>query len=218
MVISKNSPSPRIHMSIDGEPINQVNTFTYLGQQVTEDGKSDHEIIRRISIARSIFNKMRSTLTNANLGLETRKRILKCYIWSTLLYGCETWTITNSIMKRIIAFEMWTYRRMLKISWTDKITNEEVLNKIQNKSLQLENILRLRKLRYFGHLIRRNNISRLLLEGQINGRRQRGRPRAMWIDNIKEWTQMQYSEAIRAAENRSRWRTTISSNPVKDGT
>ena len=107
---------------------------------------------------------------------------------------------------------------MLKISWSDKITNEEVLNKIQNRSVLLENILRIRKLRYFGHLIRRNNISRLLLEGQINGRRQRGRPRAMWTNNITEWTEMQYSEAVRAAENRGRWRTTISSNPVKDRT
>ena len=172
MVISKMCPSPRIHISIDGEPIQQVDTFTYLGQLITEDGKNDHEIIRRISIARSTFNKMRNTLTNKSISLKTRKRIMKCYVWSTLLYGCETWTLSANTMKRITAFEMWSYRRMLKISWTDKITNETVLQMIKNKSTQLENMIKCRKLRYFGHLTRRNNISRLLLEGQINGRRQ----------------------------------------------
>ena len=70
---------------------------------------------------------------------------------------------------------MWSYRRM--ISWTDKITNEEVLKMINNKSTQLENIIKLRKLRYFGHITRRNDISRLVLEGQINGKRPRGRPK-----------------------------------------
>ena len=218
MVISKTCPSPRMYITIDGEQIKQVATFTYLGQQITEDGKNDHEIIRRISIARGVFNKMRSTLTNKNLALNTRKRILKCYVWATLLYGCETWTLTNNITKRIVAFEMWSYRRMLKISWTDKITNETIVKMIKSKSTQLENIIKLRKLRYFGHLTRRNNLSRVLLEGRINGRRQRGRPRAMWVNNISDWTEMTYSEAIRAAENRSRWRTTISSNPDKDGT
>ena len=87
--------------------------------------RSEKEIIRRIEIARTVFNCMTNVLTSKNISLHTRKRIVKCYIWTTLLYGCETWTLVPVCVKKLQAFEMWVYRKLLKISWTQKLTNAE---------------------------------------------------------------------------------------------
>ena len=108
MLVSKVMPSAEFHITVDKDIIKQVDSFVYLGQLFTEDAKCDKEILRRISIARGTFNKMKSTLTNNHINLETRKRILKCYVWSTLFYGVETWTVTTTLEKRLEAFEMWS--------------------------------------------------------------------------------------------------------------
>lgn len=217
MLVSKVMPSAKFHITVDNDIIKQVDSFVYLGQLLTEDAKCDKEILRRISIARGTFNKMKSTLINNHINLETRKRILKCYVWSTLFYGVETWTVTTTLEKRLEAFEMWTYRKMLKLSWTEKVKNEEVLQRM-NEKRKLINILKDRKLKYFGHLIRLNNIYRTLLEGYIDGKRGRGRPRMSWYDNIKEWTGMRYERATRTAMDRDKWRATVSSNVERFGT
>ena len=98
------------------------------------------------------------------------RRIMRCYIWSTLLYGAETWTITSAMAKRLEAFEMCIYRRMLKISRTDKISNKKVLRRA-NTNRQLMKTIQKRSLQFFGHLVRRNNIHRALIEGKTNGKR-----------------------------------------------
>ena len=103
---------------------------------------------------------------------------------------------------------MWTYRRMLKISWKDHKTNEEVLRMANTKRSLLSNIKE-RKLKYFGHIVRAQGIHRMLLEGRINGKRSRGRPRTTWFDNIKEWTKLSYGECVRIAEKRQDWRSLI---------
>ena len=105
----------------------------------------------------------------------------------------------------------------LKLSWTEKMKNEEVLQRM-NEKRKLINILKERKLKYFGHLIRLNNIYRTLLEGYIDGKRGRGRPRMSWYDNIKEWTGMPYEWATIIAMDRDKWRATVSSNVEKYGT
>ena len=125
--------------SIDGTTIEQVQKMVYLGSITTEDGKSEVEIKRRIEIARDAFNNMTTVLSSRNISINTRMRLTKCYVWSTLLYGAETWTITKTLTKRINAFEMWTYRRMLRISWEEHKSNEEVLNmmKIRLKLMKI---------------------------------------------------------------------------------
>ena len=130
---------------------------------------------------------MRSVLTNLRINIETRKRIVKCYVWSALLCSAETWTLTPTLTRQLEALEMWTYRRMLRIPWTAKVTNERVLNRV-NEKRQIMNMIRKRKLSFFGHLVRRENIHRRLQEGYIEGRRPRDRPRISWYDNIRVWT------------------------------
>ena len=102
---------PNISISVEGKPIQQVDSMVYLGYMATEDGKCDKEI------ARTAFESMAKILTSRNISIELRSRIAKCYIWSTLLSGAETWTQTKVTSDKLEAFEMWLYRRMLRISW-----------------------------------------------------------------------------------------------------
>jgi hypothetical protein len=218
MIITKKADKPKINTSIDGTCIEQVAQFPYLGQKITEDGRCEEEIKRRINIAKTTFSKMTKILTSRKINVETRKRILQCYVWSTLLYGAETWTISENMAKRLSALEMWCYRRMLRISWTEKITNEEVLQKAEIKK-RLYTTIQTKKLQYFGHIIRQNGepLYRTVLEGKVNGTRGRGRPRDKWTSNITKWTGLQYHQAVGLAQQRKKWRA-IASNPRQDGT
>ena len=181
-----------------------------------EDARSEKEI-RRIEIARSSFENMSKTLTSRSIDIELRLRLAKCYVWSTLLYGSETWTMTKSLTKKIGAFEMWIFRRMLKISYMEHKSNDAVLKRMKTEK-QLINTIKQRKCSYFGHLIRRDGLQRLLLEGRINGKRGRGRPRTMWMDNIKEWTKLNYNKSIRMAQDREKWRSMVANLLKADGT
>ena len=116
-------------------------------------------------------------------------------MWSTLSYGAETWTISKTLAGRINAFEMWAYRKMLRLSYTKHKTNEEVLDMLRIEKLLLSNIVK-RKCQYFGHLIRQNELQHQLLEGKINGKRSRGRPRITCMNNIKKWTGKSYGNLI----------------------
>ena len=123
MLVSKVVTSTKVSVKIDGDIIKQTDNYTYLGQNIASNGKCDDEILKRIEIARSAFNSMLKTSCSTHLSMETRKRILKAFVWSTLLIGCETWTITTRNMTKLQSFEMWAYRKMMKISWSEKKTN-----------------------------------------------------------------------------------------------
>ena len=106
VVVSRKKPAPRVGVSVEGRPIRQVDRVVYLGYMATEDGKCDKEIKRRIGIARTAFESMAKILISRNSSIELRSRIAKCYIWSTLLYGAETWTLTKVTSDKLEAFEM----------------------------------------------------------------------------------------------------------------
>ena len=115
MVVSKTSLFPKINISLEGSPIHQTNSITYLGSLIIEEGRCEKEVKRRIEIARRAFRKMNKILTSKKITIDTRNRLCVCYVWSTLLYCSETWTLTKIIMKKLQAFEMWMLRRILKI-------------------------------------------------------------------------------------------------------
>uniref|UniRef100_A0A8D8LEC4 Reverse transcriptase domain-containing protein n=1 Tax=Cacopsylla melanoneura TaxID=428564 RepID=A0A8D8LEC4_9HEMI len=127
-------------------------------------------------------------LCSRNINLQLRTRVLKCYVFSTLLYGAEAWTLKRNNEKNINAFEMWCYRRMLRIPWTKRVTNVEVLRRM-NKNMELEHTIKKRKLEYLGHILRgtKYKMLNLILEGRIEGRRSRGRRRKSWRSNLREW-------------------------------
>ena len=201
VVISRVASKPQVSITIDGTEIEQVAKFTYLGHLITEDGKCDDEIKRRIGIAKTTFCRMNKVLTSRMISLDTRKRIFQCYILSTLTYGAETWSISKLMCKRLKSFEIWCYRRMLRISWTCKVRNEHVYCKVGN-SADLYKSVQIKKLKYFGHFVRHSTLQRTFLEGKVNGRRGRGRPRATWFNNISQWIGLKYAEAVRATYHR----------------
>ena len=140
IVISRKKPVPNIIIGIEGKPIQQVNRIVYLGYMAKEDGKCDKEIKRSIRIARTAFESMAKILTSRNISIELRSCIAKCYIWSTLLYGAETWTLTKVTSDKLEAFEKWLYRRKLRKSWKEYKTNGEVLHKMKTKRSLLNTI------------------------------------------------------------------------------
>ena len=126
------------------------------------------------------------------------------------MYGCESWTITEEIRKRIEAFEMWCYRRMLKIKWTDRVTNEEVLRRAGVSEKQLFTIVCRRKLKFAGHIIRGSSgeMCKNIIEGTIVGKRSRGRQRKKWMDNIKDWMgEGSYGKVKRRMEDKKVYRS-----------
>ncbi|CAH1224416.1 unnamed protein product [Diabrotica balteata] len=163
----------------------QVEKYQYLGTLINETNDHTVEINRRIEIARSAFIRMKPLLTCKNLNLEIRLRTIRCYIFSILLYGAETWTLKKCNLKRIEAFELWLYRRVLKISWTDRITNKEVLERV-GKEREIITTIQTRKLEYLGHVMRgpKYEILRLIIQGKIQGRRSVGRRQNSWLKNL----------------------------------
>ena len=127
MEVTKRTEQLRVEAHVNGEAIRQVNSFRYLGSIISEDGRCDADIKSRIAMAKGNFGKMRRIITNLSLGMNIRLRLLKCYVWSTLLYGCEDWNISGVMRRRLEAAEMWFIRMMLRIPWTARRTNEEVL-------------------------------------------------------------------------------------------
>ncbi|KAF0750315.1 Uncharacterized protein FWK35_00037690, partial [Aphis craccivora] len=134
ILCSKTNPA-QLNIFIDNARIEQVQHFNYLGSKITEDGRSKDEILSRIAQAKRAFQNKKHLLTTNSMDLEVRKRFLKIYIWSIALYGCETWTISAIEKRKLEAFEMWCYRKMLRIKWIDRITNEAVLIRIKEKKI-----------------------------------------------------------------------------------
>ena len=164
----------KIKITIDNEELEQVDSFRYLGQTTNPTGNSETEVVKRIGIAKSRFGELKNILTTQQIQPATKIRVLKCYVHSALLYGSETWTLSKKLERRIEAFEMWTYRRMGKISWKEKKSNIEVCRMLEVKQSLLKEI-KTRKLKFFGHVKRHESLCKQTLEGKINGKRPRGR-------------------------------------------
>jgi len=162
---SQNQQYTTVLITVNGEKINQVEQFSYLGSLVTHDERCDKKIRRRIGIAKSVFRSMEKVLTTRSISMSTKLRLLKCYVWSTLLYGCEgcegivviiiiVITTINTMRTRLEATELWSLRRMMRlmrISWTDKLTN----GALQRSLLE---VITSRQIRFLGHVLRKNEL------------------------------------------------------------
>lgn len=188
---------------VGGTPIARVSKFRYLGSWISEDLNPDIEIRARIEMARSNFLKLRNLLCDKRLNIHIKDNFVKCYVLSTLLYGAESWTLKVSAMNKLEAFEMWVYRRMLRIPWTDRVSNERVLNQM-NKDRELLDIIKKRKAAYLGHIMRHSKYEflQLIIEGKIEGKRGPGRRQCSWLKNIRDWTGLDSHTLLRRAKNR----------------
>jgi hypothetical protein len=166
------------------------------------DARCTREIKARIAMAKAAFNK--KTVFTSNLDLELRKKLVKCYIWSIDFYGAETWTLRKLDQKYLEMFEMWCWRRMEKISWTDRGSNEAVLHSLKEERNILHTIRR-RKANWIGHILRRNCLLKHIIEGKISGTKRRGRRRKQLLDDFIE--ARRYWKLKEEVQDRSLWRT-----------
>ena len=207
MGITKRREQLPVQIGLGGDILNQVNSFKYLGSLITEDAKCETDIRARIGMAKAAFGQLRKILVSMSINIRTRVRLLKTYVWSVLLFGCEAWTVSREMQKRLEAAEMFFYRRMLRIPWTARRTNEEVLQ-MAGVEREMMNFIRKRQLGFLGHILRGSGMERNCLLGMIEGRRARGRQRQKYMDKMKELLRCErIDEVLRLAENRVAWRS-----------
>ena len=203
MVISRVKEANKIEIKVDGVELEQVDQFLYLGSIINEEGRCNAEIKKRIGIAKSAFLNCKEFLRR-DIALNLKRRLLDCYVKSVLSYGCETWTYSEDSIRRILAFQMWCYRRMLKVKYLDHVCNKKVKEIMGTENVNWVEDLQKRKLKFAGHLLRGSGgtLMQLVLEGRVDGSRMRGRPRRTWGLDIKDWAKAKHlGEVKRRAED-----------------
>ena len=217
MTISKKEVPPACTIQASGKIIKQVEQFNYLGSYITSNGKCDKEISRRIGMAKSAFQRMKTVLLNPKLHMDTKQRVLRTYIMPILTYGSDTWTISQTMQARLEAVEMWFLRRILKISYTEHVTNKEVLERAATER-SLIKYIRKSQMQFLGHIVRKGGIENLALTGTINGRRDRGRQRLTYLNSVSEWTNTSTMELLRCTRNRKLWQNLTADVCLRHGT
>jgi hypothetical protein len=193
---------------IKGEKIEIVHTFNLLGSSIDDNGGCYKEITRRLTLGRIAMSSMSKIWKDTNILKSTKARLVRALVFPIALYGCESWTTRKAEKKKIASFENWCWRRMLRVSWTNKRTNASINEEIGSGTTLLIQALK-QKLSYFGHVVRADGLEKSLMLGMGEGKRSRGRPRARWIDEILERTELDLREATQAASNRTIWRSVV---------
>ena len=176
---------PITSWQIDGGTVERMTGFIWGGSKITADGDCSHEIKRRLLLGRKVMTNLDSTLKSRDITLPKKAHLVKAMVFPAVMYGCESWTIKKAECWRIDAFELWCWRRLLRVSWTARKSNQSILKEI-SPGCSLEGMLKL-KLQYFGHLIRRaDSFEKTLMLGKIEGRRRRGWQRMRWLDGITD--------------------------------
>ena len=199
-------------VTIKGEPIKEVESFVYLGSIVDRQGGTDQDVKARIGKARGAFIMLKSIWASKEISTKTKLRIFNSNVKSVLLYGSETWRTTKTMLQRIQTFINTCLRRIYRIHWPERIKNEDLWERAQQKPVE-EQIL-LRKWGWIGHTLRKpaDSITRQVLAWNPQGKRKRGRPRNSWRRDTEAQLKKQgknWSEAARIAQNRVRWRTVV---------
>ena len=159
---------------IDGKTVETVDDFIFLGSKITADGDCSHGIKRRLLLGRKVITNLDSILKSRDITLSTKVHLVKAMVFPVVMYGCESWTVKKAESRRIDAFELWCWRRLLRVPWTARRSNQSILKEI---SLQcsLEGLMLKLKLQYFGHLMQRaDSLEKTVMLGKIEGRRRRG--------------------------------------------
>ena len=162
---------------IDGETVETMADFILGGSKITADGDCSHEIKKRLLLGRKVITNLDSILKSRDVTLPTKIHIVKAMVFPVVMYGCVSWTIKKAECRRIDAFELWCWRRLLRAAWTARRSNQSILKEI-SPGCSLEELMLKLKLQYFGHLIQRaDSFEKTLMLGKIEGRRRRGRQR-----------------------------------------
>ena len=163
-----------------------MSDFILGGSKITADGDCSHEIKRRLLLGRKIMNNLDGIFKSRDITLPTKVCLVKAMVFPMVMYGCESWTVKKAECRRIDAFQLWCWRRLLGVPWTARRSNQSILKEISS-GISLEGMMLKLKLQYFGHLMRRvDSLEETLMLGGIGGRRRRGRPRMRWLDGITD--------------------------------
>ena len=173
---------PITSLQIDGET---VADFIFGGSKITADGDCSHEIKRRLLLGRKVMTNLDSILKNRDITLPTKVCLVKAMVFPVVMYGCESWTIKKAEHQRTDAFELWCWRRLLRVPWTAKRCNKSILKEISPEH-SLEGLMLKLKLQNFDLMQRADLFEKTLMLGKIEGRRRRGRQRMRWLDGITD--------------------------------
>lgn len=194
---------------MNNQQLEEVQSFKYLGSTISRDGSSNQEVRIRIAQATAARSKLENIWKSRGIAFKTKLKLYKSLVLSILLYGSESWTLTKDLENKLQAFEMTSYRMLLRISYVEHKTNVHVLQEVERLSGKQEPLLsniRKRKMIWFGHTVRHSSLAKTILQGTVEGGRRRGRPRISWCDNILAWTDTSLRQLLTTAQDRDNWR------------